>query len=341
MKRKSCLLLIISCFLLLFICPAGGEEAIPERYRPILEAWGATDGESLRESICMYYYQRDGGPYQDMPLKIRFGGSTEALIREKKSWDLAIVSSKEVDLQKLADEGLVYSRGFRPPMSQAGTQRLYPDWLQARLPRHPYLIYDIYCYDFDVEAQDATLLICQADIGAKKNNPRVPSTFASAITENRPVALRRKTEKISRAVWTDWTAEELLASPNDWDIANLSLEAYDDLAALDDAGLLYDFNNDPYWAARNTDWPVPMGVYSDDGRLIAIPYPQEAKVYPRPCQVVVINAKGADLETAMAYEKHWIASFEWYYARIHNDEWSPGIPKEYGRFVIRKEDVTW
>lgn len=66
--------------------------------------------------------------------------------------------------------------------------------------------------------------------------------------------------------------DDLLARPDDWDIANISLASYDDLDKLDQAGLLYDFNHDPFWATRDTDWPVPMGVYSDDGRLIAIPY---------------------------------------------------------------------
>lgn len=74
--------------------------------------------------------------------------------------------------------------------------------------------------------------------------------------------------------------DDLLARPDDWDIANVSLASYDDLDKLDRAGLLYDFNHDPFWATRDTDWPVPMGVYSDDGRLIAIPYAQEVPYDP-------------------------------------------------------------
>ena len=87
--------------------------------------------------------------------------------------------------------------------------------------------------------------------------------------------MERKTQTIARAVWTDWTVDDLLAWPDDWDIANISLASYDDRDKLDQAGLLYDFHHDPFWATRDMDWPVPMGVYSDDGRLIAIPYAQE------------------------------------------------------------------
>lgn len=92
-----------------------------------------------------------------------------------------------------------------------------------------------------------------------------------------------------------------------------------------------------------------MGVYSDDGRLIAIPYAQdvpydpnrEPNLYPHPYQVVVINSRSVDLELSMAYEKRWIQSYEWHYDRIQHPAYSEGVPKKYGYFVIRKEDMTW
>lgn len=41
-------LLLLSILLFLFTASAYGGEAFLERYLPILEAWGATDGESLK-----------------------------------------------------------------------------------------------------------------------------------------------------------------------------------------------------------------------------------------------------------------------------------------------------
>ena len=339
--KKRCLFLI--ALLLLLTSCACGEEAIPDRYLPILEAWNATDGESLKYNALLAAY---GEVEAKNPLSVRFGGTTEELIREKKTWDLAIVSSKDVDLQRLADEGLLRENGYDPSSSLATLQWLYPDWVQAQLPEHPYLIYNLYCYDFDEETQDVTWLVCKRD--PSNNDVRMPDMLAGVITKNRPTALERKTQTIARAVWTGWTVDDLLARPDDWDIANVSLASYDDLDRLDEAGLLYDFNHDPFWATRDTDWPVPLGVYSDDGRLIAIPYAQdvpydpnrEPNLYPHPYQVVIINSRSVDLELSMAYEKRWIQAYEWYYNRIHHPAYSEGVPKKYGHFVMRKEDAA-
>ena len=120
---------------------------------------------------------------------------------------------------------------------------------------------------------------------------------------------------------------------------------------LDQAGLLYDFNHDPFWATRDMDWPVPMGVYSDDGMLTTIPASSVwidagHELNGGPLETLAesyyaSSYRGVDLELSMAYEKRWIQSYEWHYDRIQHPAYSEGVPKKYGYFVIRKEDVTW
>lgn len=343
MKRLLSFFITMLCICSSFSC-THAEESIPERYKSILEAWGATDGESLKYNVLSSVY---GEEEASMQLNIRFGGTTEELIKEKKQWDMAIVSSKDVDLQKLADEGIIRTRGYSPSSSLASLQWLYPDWVKAQLPEHPYLLYEVYCYDYDEETQDITWII--AKVNNSVNDIRNPDKLGRAIIDERSVELERKTQGIARATWQNWTIEALLANPDDWDVANISLSSYDELNQLDEAGLLYDFYQDAYWETREPAWDVPKGITSNDGRLIAIPIAQQipydpnrtTNIYPAPYQVLIINKTSNVIDLAMQYEKHWIQSYEWYFSRMNSTEPSPGVPEKYGMFVICKEDVTW
>lgn len=260
---------------------------------------------------------------------------------------MAVVSSKEVDLQKLADKGILRSRGYEPSSSLELLQWLYPDWVKEQLPTHPYLLYEAYCYDYNEETHEVTWIIAKPDSSA--NDVRMPVELGRAIISRRPIELERKTQGIARATWLHWTIDELLERPDEWDVASVSLADYKELDKLDAAGLLYDFHNNSYWETRTPSWSVPKGIYSNDGRLIAIPYAQEipydpnrlTNLYPHPYQVIIINKASTNIELAMSYEKHWIQAYEWYYSRIGSTEYSEGIPKKYGTCVIRKDDVSW
>ncbi len=341
---KRFFLFITTLFMFFSFTCAHAETDIPERYQPILDAWGAVDGDSLKYNVLRAVYDEVEAA---APLDVRFGGTTEKLIKEKKQWDMAIVSSKDVDLQKLADKGIIRTRGYYPSSSLASLQWLYPDWVKAQLPEHPYLLYEVYCYDYDEETQDITWII--AKVNPSASVVRSPDRLGRAIIDRRPVELERKTQGIARATWLHWTVEELLANPDDWDVANISLSDYEELNQLDDAGLLYDFHQDAFWETREPAWSVPKGIYSSDGRLIAIPITQEipydpnrlTNLYPASYQVLVVNKKSMHIDLAMQYEKHWIQSYEWYFSRMDSTEPSPGVPASYGNFVIRKEDVTW
>ena len=108
MKKIVCMLLAI-CLLLPALALAKGkakDEPIPSRYLSILQDWNATTAEELHLNIIEHWKNTDTIPNnaehwtsQHNPLAIRFGGTTKELIADKKNWQLAIVSSKDVDLQ--------------------------------------------------------------------------------------------------------------------------------------------------------------------------------------------------------------------------------------------------
>lgn len=88
------------------------ETGVSPRIASILNAWNAKDGKELRLRILDYWNEHSDGTHFSWPLNIRLGGTTVDLINEPESWDLAIVSSKDVDLQELADAGLIKAAGF-------------------------------------------------------------------------------------------------------------------------------------------------------------------------------------------------------------------------------------
>lgn len=336
--KKAAALLLVTTLCMLSVWPVSlAQEAGDDRYAAILRAWNAANGDELWYNVWERYIAQYDEYMEPTPLRIRFGGDTEALIRDKKKWDLAIVSSKDVDLQKLADKELLMKRGHVPGQYVASSQWLYPEQVQKLLPDDPIWIYHVYCYDYDPQTDDATLLICHPGTIHDMNDSNL---CAEIMLEARTADQIRATEGIARAVWTDWTAEELLARPDDWDVASIAIKSEDELNALDQAGLLYDFSNDPYWPARNKLWEVPNGLFSADGRMIAVPYAQYAALAPDSTLVIVVNARCADLSRAMAYEKHWMRSYEWMYDRAVNDDIPSEHRKKYGVSLF-KDEMDW
>jgi hypothetical protein len=221
MKRFTTDLLLtfltLSCFLLIATCHA--EEPIPARYMPILEDWNATTAEELHLNILAYWNRigKDHVTPKNRPRNIRFGGTTKELIADQKHWDLAIVSSKDVDLQTLADEGLIESIQHYPFYQHSLYQWLLPDHLQAKLPQDRLMTYYVYVYDYEAETDDATLLICRASIG---NDSRAPNTFAAAMMWKRSATMARRIGGIrllpDLSMLLAWSEEELLAQADEW-----------------------------------------------------------------------------------------------------------------------------
>ena len=75
------------------------QAVIPDFCKSILDRWGATNGKELAQAVLDHWYQtqpiaapRFHYSITTMP-RFRLGGTTKELIRSKKDWDVAIVSS--------------------------------------------------------------------------------------------------------------------------------------------------------------------------------------------------------------------------------------------------------
>ncbi|MEG2186425.1 MAG: hypothetical protein RR085_03840, partial [Clostridia bacterium] len=172
---------------------------VPIHYPQILDAWNASNSDELYHHI-LEYWQASATEYpqaftaKHQPLSIKIGGNTKELIAEKSKWDLAIVSSKDVDLQALANEKLIMSTGNNPSNVFALHQWLLPEKMIHLLPKDPLMLYYIYIYDYDIQLDEATFIICQDNIGRKRNHPRGPDEFAAEIMQRRSVNAVRTLE---------------------------------------------------------------------------------------------------------------------------------------------------
>jgi len=354
-------ILAVFCALACLLACAGStahaaQAEIPDFCKPILEAWNAKDAKELEETILTHWNNAFTSGTVNWRTTIRFGGTTKQLLNEPESWDLAIVSSKEVDLQPLADKGLIEFHGNAPGLELALYQWRLPDALQSKLPVDPVLLYDVYFYSYDEAADEAILLVCQKNIGRKKNAPRHPHLYAQTILRKRSAAEVRaleglacvsclyQQERYSPEELRYWSLQDLLDRPDDWDVATLSLRNADELTPLDEAGLLYDLSQDPYCASHSMDWPLPNGLFSDDGRMIAIPFfpcgtPEEGCF-----DCLVVNPRCADLPAAMTYTQHFMKSQEWFYPFLSGEKsFEADVPDEIKKYgvCIYKDQVDW
>lgn len=356
MKRFISLLIMI-CLLLPSFALAKSkpkEQPIPDFCKPILEAWGATNAKELAESIRTHWRENATKDWaqslyteKNRPLAFKLGGATQELIASHKEWDIAIVSSKEVDLQKLADEGVIIPYPYEPASELCLNHWLLPERVQKKLPVHPIYEYVVYCYDYNVQTDEAVFLICN-----DKHRPAGSREgWATQILKRRDINKTRALEDLCRVNdWTQegvqqWTMEDLLEKQDDWDWACLRIDENDKLEILDQAGLLYDFSQDAYWVDREPDWDEPKGLFSADGRMIAIPYDPfvTGEYEPNTIIVFVINAKNAFSLSALEYAKHFVKSYEWIHHVVKTDWSDPDIEKKYGEhsICIYKDQVDW
>ena len=346
-KRPLTALCVLFCLLAFAAVPAhAAQKEIPDFCKPILEGWSAKDGPELRLRILEHWNTSMDhyGNKLSWPLTIRFGGTTKELIDNPKSWDLAIVSSKDVDLHALADKGLLMTAGHVPIDPIALHQWLFPERLQRQLPVDPILVFDVFCYDYNAQEDDAIWLVCR--------NNRYPAPFAKQILSRRTPAQARavaglscveasaddEERRDSPSQILQWPMEDLLNRPDDWDVADLLIHDESELEALDQAGLLYDFSQDAYWLERSMDWPVPNALFSVDGRLIAVPYKHFLTQKQGMFRVLIINPKTADIPRALAYAKHFIKSFEW--ITTFDSAKQPKEIRKYG-YCIYKQEMDW
>ena len=77
-------------------------------YSQIWESFGVNSSEEMYEETLAYLRSLDPGAWamtkEYFPCNIRYGGTTKDLLTDWKNWDLAVVSSKDVDLRALLDQ---------------------------------------------------------------------------------------------------------------------------------------------------------------------------------------------------------------------------------------------
>lgn len=350
MKQFVCWVFLMCC---LFPSTILAETSIPDYCMPILEAWGAKDGKELQLSILEHWkslapksWERVYTP-RKRPISFQMGGTTKELVANHKKWDVAIVSSKNVDLQKLADEGVILSMSHCPTDLLPLHQWLLPKEVQKKLPAHPLFVYAIYCYDYNPQTDEAIFLIAN-----DKHRPVCSREgWMLQIQKGRSADQIRTVESISLAnEWVqegipEWTEAELLKRTEEWDWAILRIDPNDKLEMLDREGILFDFSQDIYWADRNPAWAEPNGLFSSDGRMIAVPYDPiiTGRNPPDKISVFVVNAKSEYLLRALEYAKHFVKSYEWLYSVIQSGWQNPDIIERYGEssICIFKDDMDW
>jgi len=357
MKKVLNFVWVLVCLLAFAFPPAhAAQKEIPDFCMPILQDWNATNEKELQDAILTYWKDNMPMGWPEMhtatktPISFAFGGTTQELIKNHKKWDVAIVSSKDVDLQKLADAGVIIVGLWAPFEEYPLHQWLLPEKIQSKLPQHPLYYYAVHCYSYDVQTDEAIFIICN-----EKGRPRLwQRHWAKQIIEKRDPEEIRALEGIRRTV--DWrayekeelsfTSAQLAAHPKDWDWAFLYTDTEkvsEALEELDAAGLLYDFSTDPYWAGRNPDWAEPKGLFSKDGRMIAIPYHERIYTEKKETSFFVVNAKSPALPRALEFAEHYVKGYEWFDFACETDWYDPEIVKTYKTrsICILKEDIDW
>lgn len=348
--KKMVFVIVMTALLIVYILiPAYAANDVPTYCLPILDAWNATSEKELQDAVLSHWEENQPNDWASLhktikkTVAIRFGGTTKELIKDHKEWDIAVVSSKEVDLQKLLDANLLINKGGTPQDETALHQWCLPEAVQEKLPQHPLYYFAVYCYQYDAQTDEAIFLVCNQ----KKRPLRATATWARQMLERRSPEQVRALEGICRKVDCEcfgmpelsFTEEDLLAHPNEWDWAFLRIDKDDKLGKLDAAGLLYDFSQDEYWTSRKPEWKEPTGIWSADGRMIAIPYGELIYNGPNEISVFVVNAQSPVLPKALAYAKHFIKGAEWSYSYYQD----PEIVKTYNdhSVAIFKKDVDW
>ena len=307
-KRSLAAVCALVCLLACISLPAGAaQKEIPDFCMPILLDWGATNEKELQNALLTYWEENQPNDWASLhktikkTVAIRFGGTTKELIRDHKEWDIAIVSSKEVNLQKLLNANMLINRGGSPQDEAALHQWCLPEAVQEKLPQHPVYSFAVYCYQYDAQTDEAIFLVCNQ----KKRPLRATATWARQLLERRSPEQVRALEGLCRKVDCEcfgmpelsFTEEDLLSHPGEWDWAFLRTDKGDKLEKLDAAGLLYDFSKDEYWVSRKPEWKEPAGLWS----MIAVPYGELIYNKPKEISLFVVNAQSPALPKALAY----------------------------------------
>ena len=318
MKMKRILAVALVICLLLPACALAKkkpkEQPIPERFAAVMEVCNATTIEEMHKNLTDYIVATFDDSYsiRNMPLVVRFGGTTKELIADKKHWAMAVVSTKDVDIQKLLDQDMINYGGFSMIEPSVLSLWLVPSSLKTFKPKDLSYSYDIFFFDYDAQTDDATVLLFN------NKYPLVDNIFAQALLDMRSTKQKRAMEGIARV--NSWTVEKLIANPDDWDTAQITVPYPNRLEELDQAGLLLDLSQSDYLASRKSvektkerEWclGMPNGIFSTDNRLIGVPcFPWDVWSRTDQAQVLIINAKSKYIDDAIRYVEYHIKGME-------------------------------
>lgn len=332
MKRVLGLCLLLSFIFVFSTNFAKASTAIPERFASFFEACGIKTEEELLEEIVPNFYSRAYEPVffehsvkdlQNHPVKFSYGATTKELISNKKKWDIAVVSSKDVDLQALVDKNLLrYTQIFPTEAFAVFHQCMLPEAALSILPgKETRWSYDVFCLDYDAQSDDATLLIFKLDSNAIATDCNI----GHAILDRRPAEMVRKLQGINLVKY--WTVDQLINRSEDWDMMMLSIptptaKLPDELLRLDEAGLLYDLSQNNYLASRqdmeSKGWrTMPRGIFSEDGRMVAVPF-QHASLGEDIQKVFIVNKKSAYFEKTLGFGELLMKLSDTYYQNSKN-----------------------
>ena len=315
MKQWICLLLGICLLFGTTAMAAKKEQPIPERFAAVMEVCNATTIKEMHQNLIDYIRVTWDDSYttSNMPLVVRFGGTTKELIADKRNWAMAVVSTKDVDIQKLLDNNMIKRWSFSPTDPSVPCLWLVPSSLRTFKPKDLSYSYSIYFFDYDAQTDDATVLLFNEKYAL------TDSIFAQALLDMRSAEQKRAMEGIARV--NSWTVEKLIENPDDWDTAQIMVSYPNGLEQLDQAGMLLDLSQSPYLASRKSiekgvgGWDgMPNGIFSADHRMIGVPcLPFMASDNRRKAdetQVLIVNAKSNYIDAAIRYVEYNVKGME-------------------------------
>lgn len=311
MKRGLCFALMI--LMLYASCTFASAESEGYDYAQIWESLGVSSSEEMYAAYVAYMDRIEpefAKGRANVRCNIRCGATTKELLANWKDWDLAIVSSKEVNLAELVRQrDLIEKYPVSLSSDIAHYQYRVSEQLRELLPKSKKWNYRVYFYDYDAQNDEAIMLVCNG-----KQKGFAEYSFTSFILDKRPVEMVRRVEGIRQVL--QWTIDDMLAAPNDWDVACITVEKAEELEPLVEAGLLYDFSQQSCFALRqpyqrrDRDWrAIPMGLFSADGKMVAMPYFASYRHQPESYQVLLVNAQSAYLDAAISYAEKFIQSW--------------------------------
>lgn len=206
---------IFSLMLAIFVLWASWVYALAESeaydYSQIWESFDVNSSEEMYEETLAYLRSLDPGAWamtkEYFPCNIRYGGTTKELLTDWKNWDLAVVSSKDVDLRALVDQkDLIEKYPVSLTSDIALHQYRVPENLRELLPKSKKWNYRVLFYDYNAQQDEAMMLVVNG-----KGKGIVQYALTGLMLENRPAEKIRAIEGLREVTY--WTVEDLLAAP--------------------------------------------------------------------------------------------------------------------------------